>query len=207
MTATTDIPAAPWKSLFLEHISKLDDPYMSVATVGYDSDNESPVPRVRTCGFRGFFGELQLHPSAEKQLRDEKELNPSIYESDMLTFTTDVRMGKVEELQQFEAVEVLFWVKDIMAQWRLRGKAFVIGDEQGKSGEKNARAEISKGLRAKSNDAAKSQQWYWDKEVTAYFANHSPLMRGKADIIVVLCMPFIIDDSQVHSRAQPQEGH
>jgi hypothetical protein len=123
---------------------------------------------------------LQLHSSAKKQLKEEGELNPSMYESDMLTFTTDVRMLKVDELKQFGgAIEVLFWVKKLMAQWRLRGRAFIIGEDQRSSGEKHARTEISRGLRPKSNDATVSGQWEWEKEVTAYFANHSPLMRGR----------------------------
>jgi hypothetical protein len=180
MAATSGIPAAPWRSLFLEHISKLDDPYMSVSTIAFDPKTGLPLPRVRTCGFRGFFGELKLHHSAEKQLKDEGEMNPPIYESDMIAFTTDVRMDKVEQLKETNgAIEVLFWVKEVMGQWRLRGKAFVIGDDENEASEKTARSEIAKGLRKRSDDTTESEGWSWEKEVTAYFANHSPLMRGK----------------------------
>lgn len=180
MGAISEIPAAPWKSLFLDHTSKLDDPYMSVATVGFDPATGAPVPRVRTCGFRGFVGGLKLHHSAEKQLKDEGEMNPQIYESDMLAFTTDVRMEKVEQLNETgDAIEVMFWVKEVMAQWRLRGKAFIIGDEESKPNEQAARSHVEKGLRRKSSDDTESKDWSWDKEVTAYFANHSPAMRGR----------------------------
>lgn len=173
-------PAAPWKSLFLEHVSKQEDPYMAVATVQRDPKSGSSIPRVRYCGFRGFFGELKLHQSAEKQLKEENELNPSLYESDLLAFTTDVRMQKIEQFSDFEgAIEVAFWVKELMAQWRLKGKAFVIGDDANKSAEKESRAEIAKALRKKQNHPESSaENWTWEKEVTAYFANHSPIMRG-----------------------------
>lgn len=171
---------APWKSLFLEHVSKQEDPYMAVATVQRDPKNGSSIPRVRYCGFRGFFGELKLHHSAEKQLKEENEMNPSVYESDLLAFTTDVRMQKIEQFGDFEgAIEVVFWVKELMAQWRLRGKAFVIGDDANKSAEKESRAEVSKALMKKQNHSESSaEEWTWEKEVTAYFANHSPIMRG-----------------------------
>lgn len=189
-TSPASVAAAPWRALFLEHISKLDDPYMSVATVGRDADSGRPVPRVRTCGFRGFFGELPLHHLAERQLKEENQLNPRIYESEMLSFTTDVRMEKVEHFDASDgAVEVVFWVKAVMAQWRLRGKALVIGDEASKPAEQAARAEILKGLRRRrrgeitnntsSQTGTEDADWSWEKEVTAYFANHSPIMRGE----------------------------
>ncbi|CRG84375.1 hypothetical protein PISL3812_01668 [Talaromyces islandicus] len=179
-SSTPTTSPAPWRSLFLEHVSKLEDPYMAVATVQRDPQSGSSIPRVRYCGFRGFFGDLKLHHSAEKQLKEENELNPSLYESDLLAFTTDVRMQKIEQFSDFErAIEVVFWVKELMAQWRLRGKAFVIGDDASKSAEKESRAEIFKALRRKPNyPEASAEDWTWEKEVTAYFANHSPIMRG-----------------------------
>ncbi|KUL91093.1 hypothetical protein ZTR_00712 [Talaromyces verruculosus] len=156
MASASGIPPAPWRSLFLDHISKLDDPYMSVSTVAFDTKTGSPIPR----------------------LKEEGELNPSIYESDMIAFTTDVRMEKVEQLKETHgAIEAMFWIKEVMGQWRLRGKAFIIGDNGNEAGERTARSEIAKGLRQKSDDVADAE-WTWEKEVTAYFANHSPLMRG-----------------------------
>ncbi|KAH8705453.1 hypothetical protein BGW36DRAFT_367605 [Talaromyces proteolyticus] len=179
MASHSTVPTALWKSLFLQHASKQEDPYMAVATVERDSQNGSSIPRVRYCGFRGFFGELKLHPSAEKQLRDENELNPLEFESDMLAFTTDTRMQKIEQFNEFDgAIEVVFWVKEVMTQWRLRGTAFVIGDDAKKSVEQTARAEIIKGLRKRPSQASTVSEWTWEKEITAYFANHSPVMRG-----------------------------
>lgn len=179
-TRSSSPPAsvAPWRATFLEHVSKLDDPYMAVSTVGRDPRTGAPVPRVRYCGYRCLFGDLTLHPSAAQQLEEEKETNPPVYESDMLTFTTDVRMEKVEHFTDFDgAIEVVFWVKDVMTQWRLRGKAFVIGDDPNRPGEKGARSEISTGLRKKEKSQSE-KDWSWEKEITSYFANHSPVMRG-----------------------------
>jgi hypothetical protein len=92
-------------------------------------------------------------------------------------------MQKIEQFGDFEgAIEVVFWVKELMAQWRLRGKAFVIGDDANKSAERESRSEIAKALRRKPNHSddseASAENWTWEKEVTAYFANHSPIMRG-----------------------------
>lgn len=113
-------------------------------------------------------------------------MNPSIYESDMIAFTTDVRMEKVEQLKETNgAIEVMFWVKEVMGQWRLKGKAFIIGDDGSEVAERAARSEIAKGLRNKPGDATDGDCWSWEKEVTAYFANHSPLMRGKFYCLIV----------------------
>jgi pyridoxamine 5'-phosphate oxidase len=181
--------AAPWRATFLEHVSKLDDPYMAVSTVGRDPKTGAPVPRVRYCGYRCLFGDLDLHPSAAKQLEEEKETNPPVYETDMLTFTTDVRMEKTENFKDFDgAIEVAFWVKDVMTQWRIRGKAFVVGDDPKKQSEKEARSEISKGLRKKADQQASvdEKDWTWEKEIASYFANHSPVMRGTLSVGVHL---------------------
>lgn len=111
--------------------------------------------------------------------------NPAVYESDMLSFTTDVRMGKVEQLTQQSdgGIEVVFWVKEAMTQWRMSGKAFIIGDSAEEKHEQDARREIQKGLRRRKRDGDGAddddeKKWSWEKEVTMYFANHSPIMRG-----------------------------
>lgn len=185
-SSSADPAPAPWRHVFEEHISKLEDPYFAVSTVARDPATSAAVPRVRYCGFRGFFGELKLHPLAEKQLEEEDGgKNPSVFESDMLSFTTDVRMGKVEQLTQQSdgAIEVVFWVKEAMTQWRMSGKAFIIGDAAEEKYEQDARREIQKGLRRRkrrggNDDDDDEKKWTWEKEVTMYFANHSPIMRG-----------------------------
>lgn len=64
--------------------------------------------------------------------------NEQVFESDMLTLTTDVRMAKVPEIFASGAghgsvgqsqgsggggpVEAVFWVKEVGTQWRFRGE-------------------------------------------------------------------------------------
>lgn len=125
-----------------------------------------------------------MHPSALDALEKQGEgLNPDLYESDMLSFTTDVRMEKVAQIQPSEGsegneVEMVFWLTDVASQWRIKGVAFVIGDpDEGSTGEKTARGEIQRGLRVCSDDSREG--WTWERQVTTYFANHSPVMRGQ----------------------------
>lgn len=115
----------------------------------------------------------------EQQVKDGG--NPHVYESDMLVFTTDARMEKLPQLESSgHAIEAIFWLKELMTQWRVKGKAFAIGDPRGEEGEeeKTSRREIEKGLRVKDNADGDVGQWTWDKAVAKYFANHSPIMRG-----------------------------
>ena len=190
---------APWRTLFINHIAKLGDPYMVISSLStcHDASNHTSqqkiVPRARYCGFRGFFGELssqassspatpKLHSSALQLLKESNELNPpNVYESDMLSFTTDVRMGKVRDFKEFDgAVEAVFWVKEVMTQWRMRGRAFVIGADPSEQDETQARREVKKGLRLKRPlESGRREDWSWENEITTYFANHSPIMRGK----------------------------
>lgn len=117
-------------------------------------------------------------------------MNPVVYESDMLTFTTDVRMEKVRQIEGGEGgdgdvggeVEAVFWVKDVMTQWRVKGRAFVVGGESGDRIEEANRARIWAGMRARwaeGEGSTGSGPWSWEKEVTAHFANMSPIMRGR----------------------------
>lgn len=84
-----------------------------------------------------------------------------------------------------ERVECVFWAKDVMTQWRLKGKAFVIGGDRGEEAEGRAREEIGRRLRRRNDDGGQegvrpaSPSWSWEKEVTAHFANMSPIMRGE----------------------------
>ncbi|EER38341.1 conserved hypothetical protein [Histoplasma capsulatum H143] len=66
-------------------------------------------------------------------------------------------------------IEAVFWVKDAMTQWRIKGRAFVIGNESCDAGELWSREIFSDGGYTR---------WTWEKEITANFANLSPTMRG-----------------------------
>lgn len=172
---------APWRDLLDSQLEQTPGYEFTIATIGYDSQ-QRPVPRVRTCGCRGFFPELELHPKGQEAMDQQVEDggNPPIYESDMLTFTTDARMEKLPQLDSSgHAVEAVFWLKDLMTQWRIKGTAYAIGDPQGELAchERNSRQKITKGLRLTSNHGNVSK-WTWEKAVTKYFANHSPVARG-----------------------------
>lgn len=174
---------APWRDLLESHLSQSSTREFSIATVDH-SETHHPRPRVRICGFRGFFPELDLHPNGAEDMKQQVEDggNPPVFESNMLAFTTDVRMEKLGQLDSaWDEIEAVFWFKEVMTQWRVKGHAFAIGDPSGpdEAHEKGAQSAINKGLRVKGgSDGEEVGKWTWEKAVTKYFANHSPVMRG-----------------------------
>ena len=129
--------------------------------------------------------------------------NPQFFESDMPTFTTDVRMEKVPEIFGSSAghadrreltmgsggggpVEAVWWVKDKMTQWRIKGTAFVVApdieghgkQEKESSGVRTVKSEIGKAMRETEEGKGKEAEWSWQKELTGHFGNVSPGMRG-----------------------------
>ena len=156
------------------------------------------VPRVRYCIFRGFWTEL---PDNE---HNRAERNPRAYESDCPTFTTDVRMEKVGQLfgtgaghadeeAQIQGsggggpVEAVWWVKETGTQWRIKGKAYVVGNDvegsegsAGSSGVRTVKSEVGKRMRVV--DPAKVEEWSWARELTAMFGNQSPGIKGAAPL-------------------------
>lgn len=132
---------APWRSLFLEHISTMPTPEFTLATLHQETSPSVPKapgppsasPRARTCVFRGMFASLPVNP------KNTAPLNPPVYESDLLSFTTDARMHKVPDLFGSATpnsgtlgsgggapVEAVFWPRDTSTQWRLRGTAWIL---------------------------------------------------------------------------------
>lgn len=181
MTLSPSTQRAPWRDILDSHLEKTPGYEMTIATVGHDAQGRF-VPRVRTCGYRGFFPELELHPKGQEAMDEQVDGggNPSVYESDMLTFTTDVRMEKLGQLEESgHAIEAIFWLKDVMAQWRVKGRAYAVGNpSEDEEAEQTSREEAAKGLRVKGDANGDTAEWTWEKAVTKYFANHSPIMRG-----------------------------
>ena len=209
-TSGPTVPTAPWRSAFLDHISKLDSPEFVFGTshpVSPPILTETPtpvapanpsvpfVPRLRYCIYRGMWATLpeNKHNTAEQ--------NPRVFESDLPTFTTDVRMQKVSDLFATSAghasdasqiqgsggggpCEAVFWVKELGMQWRFRGTAFVVGndvEENNTSGVRTLKTEI--GARMRNVDGGgRKEGWSWARELRAHFGNCSPGMRG------VLCL-------------------
>lgn len=129
-------------------------------------------------------------------------MNDRVFESDLPTFTTDVRMNKPFELFSSSAgqaddeslvqgsggggpCEAVWWVKEVMVQWRMRGKAYVVApDIEGEgsqtaesSGVRTVKSEVGSRMRVVKEE--EKNNWSWKTEMTAHFGNHPPGMRGK----------------------------
>jgi pyridoxamine 5'-phosphate oxidase len=152
------------------------------------------LPRARYCIMRGFWAELP------ENKHNNAPMNPRVFESEMPAFTTDVRMNKPIELFGSSAghaadasqaqgcggggpCEAVWWVKEAMVQWRMKGEAFVVGnDVEGEDGEKESsgvrtlKSEV--GSRMRVVDAEKESEWSWKRELTGHFGNNSPGLRG-----------------------------
>ncbi|GAP86871.2 putative zn 2cys6 transcription factor protein [Rosellinia necatrix] len=111
MPSSSSPSPPPWRDLFLAHLATMDPPEFALGTVRHHHrhaptgrerrPSSSAVaalpppyaPRVRTCICRGLWAALDPDP------RNDAPRNPAgVWESDLPTFTTDVRMDKVEEL-------------------------------------------------------------------------------------------------------------
>src|SRR5215469_16957705 len=93
-SSPTPSQPAPWKKTFLEHISRMPSPEFVLSTLAAaPTGSPTPyVPRARHCIFRGMWAELP-----ENQHNKAPE-NPRVYESELPTFTTDVRMEKIGQI-------------------------------------------------------------------------------------------------------------
>jgi len=186
--------AAPWRPLFNTHISKMDSPEFVLTSLEATKDKDAPipyVPRARTCVFRGMWAELPENKH-NPALRNEP-----VYESDLLTLTTDVRMDKIPQIVGSSKkpedvsgsggggpVEAVFWVKEVMTQWRFRGKAYIVDrdidaplDSGTTSGVGTVKHEIGGRMRVVREEG--KEDWSWATELTAHFGNLSPGMRGR----------------------------
>lgn len=187
---------APWRSLFESHLSQTPNKEFTLATVSIpkpaSQETATATPHVRTVGFRGFFPSPQLNPKAIDALKGVGVgLNPGVWESDMLVCTSDVRMGKVDDISSSSGgdgdgetggpVEAVFWIREASTQWRISGRAFVLGDPRGNQ-EHGVRESIRRGMRrvdsSSDTGTGKDEDWSWERQVTVYFANHTPVLRG-----------------------------
>lgn len=183
-------PTAPWREAFLKDTRELEMPSFYLATLHHQNSNESAAsaiaPRVRTVIFRGLWGSMDVNP------KNEAPLNPAVYDSDLLTITTDIRMDKVGELFSSTGadssksgkggpVEGVFWVEKTQRQWRIRGASYVIAPDIDSPDAALVRDGLEEHMRPAGPQAAgadETSQWSWSKELTAHFGNLSPGMRG-----------------------------
>lgn len=93
---------APWVPSFVQAVSRQleTSPFVTFSFATVDSTG---APKVRTCIYRGF-------------LFDDKKTN-------ILTFTTDVRMEKWEHVDHNSKFEACFWFPQSNVQFRLSGHA------------------------------------------------------------------------------------
>ncbi|KAM3080643.1 hypothetical protein ACMFMG_005578 [Clarireedia jacksonii] len=192
-TTPSAVGPAPWRPLFLAHLSNMDSPEFVLSSLSPCDDKNSPtpyLPRARYCIFRGMWAELP------ENKHNDAPMNDRVYESDLPTFTTDVRMEKVPEIfassqghgevAQSQGsggggpVEAVFWIKEVMTQWRFKGEAYIVGQDieelQESSGTRTVKTKIGERMRVvKEKEKA---NWSWEKELTAHFGNLSPGMRG-----------------------------
>jgi pyridoxamine 5'-phosphate oxidase len=195
-SSTTAPQPAPWKQAFLSDLDKMDSPEFVFSSL-HPAPKDSPtpyLPRARYCIFRGFWSELP------ENKHNQAPQNERVYESEMPTFTSDVRMQKVSQLftsgsghatkdEQMQGsggggpCEAVYWIKETQVQWRLKGEAFIVGpdieDETESSGVRTVKSEL--GSRMRIVDEGKQGEWSWSKELTAHFGNNSPGLRGMLD--------------------------
>ncbi|KAH0496500.1 hypothetical protein TgHK011_003854 [Trichoderma gracile] len=184
LTHTMAAPEAPWRSAFLSHVQQAGTATFTLSTL-HPLDGNQFVPRARTVIFRGMWASLP------ENSRNPAPLNPAAFTSDMPTVTTDVRMEKVPELiasrqepstspgTQSAAggpVEAVFWMEQAKVQWRIRGRAYIIGPDIGSEAAAPVRSALQPWMRVL--DEGKKDDWSWSRELTASFGNLSPLMRG-----------------------------
>ncbi|KAM4064667.1 pyridoxamine 5'-phosphate oxidase domain-containing protein [Hirsutella rhossiliensis] len=182
---TPALSEAPWRSTFLSHVRQQDSPVFVLSSLHTaDPSSSSPsaarrvTPRARTVVFRGMWAGLPVNP------KNPAELNPDVYQTHLPTLTTDARMDKTPELMALSAsagqsggggpVEAVFWVAAVQTQWRLRGRAYVIGPDINSERAASVRDALTPYMRG----TGAVGPWSWSRELTAHFGNLSPLMRG-----------------------------
>lgn len=189
---------APWRAAFLEHLSKVDSPVFVLSTLhsahakGKAGSPAHYSPRARYCVFRALWGEQNVDE------RNPAPRNEKVYESELITITTDVRMEKVPEIFASAPggsnekdswkgsggggpVEAVWWIKETMTEWRIRGPAYVVApdiDEEGE-GARAVKSALKPRMRVIKGQEGKEGDWSWSRELTTQFGNMSPAMRGQ----------------------------
>ncbi|KAK4610751.1 hypothetical protein CLAFUW4_13571 [Fulvia fulva] len=192
---TTPHNAAPWKEAFLCDMDTMEGQEFAFSTLHNTTFNMDSMhsgseyssgfePRNRFCAFRCFWAELPDNAS------NPAPRNEGAFVSDMPTFTTDVRTEKIPDLfagcnEGLDGsgggapCEAVWWIRSTLRQWRVRGRAYVVGPDiegDGK-GALAVRQALRRRMRVVRKDGQRS--WSWSKELTAQFGNLSPSKRGR----------------------------
>jgi hypothetical protein len=113
----------------------------------------------------------------------------SSYASELLTFTTDVRMNKVRHLFETSGssdgdyegsggggpCEAVFWIEEMKTQWRVRGDAWILSarDVEGDGeGARRVRGVLEERMRRVTSTRKEdvdeiTTEWNWNKEIDA----------------------------------------
>lgn len=199
------VQLAPWRAALVSHLEAMDSPTFVLSSLhrehGADTtpsaqwtaDAANFSPRARTVVYRGMWAALSLNP------RNPAPRNPNVYQTDLLTITTDVRMEKVSEMfpkpstTSTGATEILpscaggpvegvIWAAEAKTQWRIRGRVYMVGPDIESDAALPVRQALSAYMRRQQAGNAKTDAeadaWGWAKELTAHFGNLSPVMRG-----------------------------
>ncbi|KAI2635439.1 pyridoxamine 5'-phosphate oxidase-domain-containing protein [Xylaria nigripes] len=76
-------------------------------------------------------------------------------------------------------VEAVFWARKPGVQWRVRGRAFVLGPDIESSPEgREVIALLKSRMRRVVPAQGEEKEWSFTREITAHFGNLSPVMRG-----------------------------
>lgn len=174
-------PVTPWREAFTSHLSSLHPPTFALSTLHHQPGSD-PTPRARTCVYRGLWCN---RPNNE---HNPVHQNLPFFDSDCPVFTTDVRMEKVGEVMKTPLpegeesggggyVEAVWWVPEHGTQWRVRGRAWVMGRDIDGDGE-GAKA-VRKAVQGRMRETVvDGTGWSFAREVTGHFGNLSPVMRG-----------------------------
>lgn len=188
------IPPAPWRADFEAHMEAASPQ----AEFCFGTVSPAGQPHVRYCGYRA----LWACPPPANAVKEFGVPNRPILESDCPVFTTDSRMGKVRDIFRTDdieicqgsggggAVEAAYWVrKDVMTEWRIRGKAWVIcADDIESYGQSPGALAVQDHVKRymryindpkKDVDTISSEEWSWKKEIEQHFANLQPISRGQ----------------------------
>ncbi|ATY60155.1 FMN-binding split barrel-related [Cordyceps militaris] len=196
----SSVSLAPWRAALVSQLEAMDSPTFVLsslhrqpvaATTGQSTTDA--VPRARTVVYRGMWAGLSPNP------RNPAPRNPHVYQTDLLTITTDVRMDKVSEMFSGSSaaptrvpeypkscaggpIEGVIWAAHAKTQWRIRGRVYMIGPDIESDAAKPVRQALTVYMRRQhpgnTEADAEDSTWEWAKELTAHFGNLSPIMRG-----------------------------
>lgn len=82
-------------------------------------------------------------------------------------------------------MEAVYWIAETGTQWRVKGRAYIIADDvegdEESSGVRTVKSEVGKRMRI-LDESAQGKDWSWQKELTGFFGNQSPGIKGSTGI-------------------------